>query len=113
MADRAAARQGLTFDLAIGQGGRTRVSEEVQAAILEDPDVDGITLLGNTSVSVGEEAIDVTGYEAVRGEFVVTVLEGARPVADDEVEVLLFAPASTLNTGNVRDARTVDAPGRL
>jgi hypothetical protein len=36
-----------------------------------------------------------------------------RPVADDEVEVLLFEPASTLNTGNVRDARTVDAPGRL
>ena len=36
-----------------------------------------------------------------------------RPVADEEVEVLLFEPASTLNTGNVRDARTVDAPGRL
>ena len=36
-----------------------------------------------------------------------------RPVADEEVEVLLFEPASTLNTGNVRDARTVDAPERL
>ena len=36
-----------------------------------------------------------------------------RPVADDEVEVLLFEPAGTLNTGNVRDARTVDAPERL
>ncbi len=36
-----------------------------------------------------------------------------RPVADGEVEVLLFEPAGTLNTGNVRDARTVDAPERL
>jgi mannose-6-phosphate isomerase-like protein (cupin superfamily) len=36
-----------------------------------------------------------------------------RPVADEEVEVLLFEPASTLNTGNVRDARTVDTPERL
>ena len=29
-----------------------------------------------------------------------------RPSADDEVHVLLFEPASTLNTGNVRDERT-------
>jgi mannose-6-phosphate isomerase-like protein (cupin superfamily) len=36
-----------------------------------------------------------------------------RPVADEEVEVLLFEPAGTLNTGNVRDARTVDVPERL
>jgi len=31
-----------------------------------------------------------------------------RPVADEEVEVLLFEPKSTLNTGNVRTSRTVD-----
>lgn len=30
-----------------------------------------------------------------------------RPVAEAEVHVLLFEPASTLNTGNVQDARTV------
>ena len=36
-----------------------------------------------------------------------------RPVADEEVEVVLFEPAGVLNTGNVRDARTVDAPQRL
>ena len=36
-----------------------------------------------------------------------------RPVADEEVEVLLFEPASTLNTGNVRNERTVEAPERL
>lgn len=31
-----------------------------------------------------------------------------RPRADEEVEVLLFEPASTLNTGNVRNERTVE-----
>lgn len=42
------------------------------------------------------------------GEFVV-VPRGVehRPVADEEAEVLLFEPASTLNTGNVRDEFTV------
>jgi mannose-6-phosphate isomerase-like protein (cupin superfamily) len=42
------------------------------------------------------------------GEFIV-VPRGVehRPVADEEAEVLLFEPASTLNTGNVRDEFTV------
>ena len=31
-----------------------------------------------------------------------------RPVADEEVEVILFEPAGTLNTGDVRDAFTVE-----
>jgi mannose-6-phosphate isomerase-like protein (cupin superfamily) len=36
-----------------------------------------------------------------------------RPVADEEVEVLLFEPASTLNTGDVRSELTVDEPERI
>jgi mannose-6-phosphate isomerase-like protein (cupin superfamily) len=32
-----------------------------------------------------------------------------RPVANDEVHVLLFEPATTLNTGNVRNERTFEA----
>jgi mannose-6-phosphate isomerase-like protein (cupin superfamily) len=36
-----------------------------------------------------------------------------RPVADEEAHVLLFEPASTLNTGNVRNERTVAEPQRL
>ena len=36
-----------------------------------------------------------------------------RPVAEEEVEVLLFEPAGTLNTGNVRSERTVAEPTRL
>ena len=32
-----------------------------------------------------------------------------KPVANDEAHVLLFEPASTLNTGNVRNERTFEA----
>jgi len=31
-----------------------------------------------------------------------------RPVADEEAEIILFEPATTLNTGNVRSDRTRD-----
>ena len=34
-----------------------------------------------------------------------------RPVAEHEAEVLLFEPATTLNTGNVVSDRTVASPG--
>jgi tRNA(Leu) C34 or U34 (ribose-2'-O)-methylase TrmL len=34
-------------------------------------------------------------------------------VADEEVEVMLFEPATTLNTGNVRNERTRDVLERL
>lgn len=48
------------------------------------------------------------------GEFVI-VPRGVehRPVAEEEVQVLLFEPASTLNTGNVRSERTVEALDRI
>jgi mannose-6-phosphate isomerase-like protein (cupin superfamily) len=48
------------------------------------------------------------------GEFII-VPRGVehRPVADEEVHVLLFEPATTLNTGNVRDERTVEKLDRL
>jgi mannose-6-phosphate isomerase-like protein (cupin superfamily) len=36
-----------------------------------------------------------------------------RPMAEQEVHVLLFEPASTLNTGNVQSASTVASPERL
>src|SRR5262245_56832399 len=41
------------------------------------------------------------------GEFII-VPKGVehRPVADEEAQVLLFEPATTLNTGNVRNERT-------
>jgi mannose-6-phosphate isomerase-like protein (cupin superfamily) len=48
------------------------------------------------------------------GEFLI-VPRGVehRPVAEREVHVLLFEPATTINTGNVVTDRTVDAPGRI
>lgn len=36
-----------------------------------------------------------------------------RPVAEDEAWILLFEPAGTLNTGNVRTGRTVESPERI
>jgi len=39
--------------------------------------------------------------------------EEHRPAADEECSVLLFEPASTLNTGDVREARTRDTLERI
>jgi hypothetical protein len=36
-----------------------------------------------------------------------------RPVAEEEVSVMLFEPASTLNTGNVNDEMTVTELDRI
>src|SRR5262245_26325735 len=48
------------------------------------------------------------------GEFLI-VPRGVehRPVAETEVEVLLFEPATTLNTGNLRNEKTKDHLQRL
>lgn len=48
------------------------------------------------------------------GEFLI-VPRGVehKPVADGDVEVVLFEPASTLNTGNVRNERTLEELDRI
>jgi len=48
------------------------------------------------------------------GEFLI-VPRGVehKPVAPEETEVLLFEPASTLNTGNLRNERTVEHLQRI
>lgn len=35
------------------------------------------------------------------------------PVAEEEAHILLFEPASTLNTGSVRDERTIENVDRI
>ena len=52
--------------------------------------------------------------ELTEGEFFV-VPRGVehKPVARQEVHALLFEPATTLNTGNIRNERTIDRPERL
>lgn len=48
------------------------------------------------------------------GEFLI-VPRGVEhlPVAEEEVHLLLFEPAATLNTGNLRNERTVAQPARI
>ena len=49
-----------------------------------------------------------------QGEFVIVPrMVEHRPLADEEVAVMLFEPATTLNTGNVRNERTRDVLERL
>lgn len=69
-------------------------------------------------------------FLVLRGSLVIELRDGSRvvnegefcivprgvehkPVATDEVHVLLVEPASTLNTGNVRNERTVEHLDRL
>ena len=48
------------------------------------------------------------------GEFLIVPRDVEhRPVAEEEAHVLLFEPASTLNTGNLRNERTVGQPERI
>lgn len=55
---------------------------------------------GNVVLEPGEFAVIPAGVEH-------------RPVADAETHILLFEPKSTLNTGNVRNERTVAELERL
>lgn len=52
--------------------------------------------------------------ELTKGQFIV-VPRGMehRPVAESEASVLLFEPASTINTGTAGGERTVANPGRI
>ena len=48
------------------------------------------------------------------GEFIIVPRNTEhRPVAEEEVHVVLFEPATTLNTGDVQSERTVREPGRV
>jgi len=49
-----------------------------------------------------------------KGEFLI-VPRGVehQPVAEEEVHLLLFEPASTLNTGNMRNERTIEHPEHI
>lgn len=52
--------------------------------------------------------------ELAEGEFFI-VPKGIehKPVSEEEVHLMLFEPASTLNTGNVRNGKTLDDPERI
>jgi len=63
-----------------------------------------LVVKGRFRMEYRERSVDVE-----EGEFVI-VPRGIehRPVADQEAHVLLFEPATTLNTGNVRTEKTRD-----
>jgi mannose-6-phosphate isomerase-like protein (cupin superfamily) len=64
---------------------------------------------GRFRMEFRDRSVDVAA-----GEFII-VPRGVehRPVADEEVEVMLFEPSTTLNTGNVRNERTREQLDRL
>jgi mannose-6-phosphate isomerase-like protein (cupin superfamily) len=48
------------------------------------------------------------------GEFIIVPRRVVhKPVTEKEAHLLLFEPSSTLNTGNVKNERTVDSPERI
>jgi mannose-6-phosphate isomerase-like protein (cupin superfamily) len=75
----------------------------------DDEDELFLVVKGRFRMELRDRAIDLAA-----GEFLI-VPRGVehRPVADEEAEVLLFEPASTLNTGNVRNERTVAELARI
>lgn len=68
-----------------------------------------LVLHGHLRMELKDRTVDVKP-----GEFII-IPRGVehRPVAEEEVHVLLFEPASTLNTGNVRGEKTVEHLQRL
>jgi mannose-6-phosphate isomerase-like protein (cupin superfamily) len=68
-----------------------------------------LVVKGRFRMELRDRSIDLE-----EGEFLV-VPRGVehRPVAEEEAHVLLFEPASTLNTGNVRNERTVPRLDRI
>ena len=67
------------------------------------------TLSGDSVTNTHQITILLRNFVAVLGEFLI-IPRGVehKPVAEAEVHVLLFEPQGTLNTGNVRDVKTVD-----
>jgi mannose-6-phosphate isomerase-like protein (cupin superfamily) len=75
----------------------------------DDEDELFLVLRGHLAIHLRDRVVELD-----EGEFFI-VPRGVehKPVADTEAHVLLLEPVSTLNTGNVRNELTVDAPTRL
>lgn len=70
-----------------------------------------LVIEGSFQMQFRDATGNVRQLEVQEGEFVI-VPRGTehRPCAAEECHVLLFEPAGTLNTGNVKDDRTVEKP---
>ena len=73
-----------------------------------------LVVLGSFRMDYRDDRGVEKALEVGQGEFVI-VPRGVlhRPVAEREVHVVLFEPAGTLNTGNVRGAQTVEKLQRI
>jgi mannose-6-phosphate isomerase-like protein (cupin superfamily) len=73
-----------------------------------------LVLRGRFRMDFRDEAGAEQSMEIGENEFVI-MPRGVehRPFAKDEVHVMLFEPATTLNTGNVRSERTIQSPERI
>jgi mannose-6-phosphate isomerase-like protein (cupin superfamily) len=61
-----------------------------------------LVIKGNLRMEFRDKVVEVK-----EGEFIIVPRQVEhKPVAIEEVEILLFEPASTLNTGNVENERT-------
>ena len=68
-----------------------------------DEDEMFLVIKGTMRMEFRDRSVDVK-----EGEFIIVPRKVEhRPVAREEVEILLFEPASTLNTGNVLNDRTI------
>jgi mannose-6-phosphate isomerase-like protein (cupin superfamily) len=75
----------------------------------EDEDEFFLVLRGHLSIHLRDRIIELEPGEF----FIVPRGVAHKPIAAAETHVLLLEPASTVNTGNVRNDRTVDVPERL
>lgn len=75
----------------------------------ENEDEMFLTLKGSFRVEFRDNSVELN-----EGEFII-VPKGVdhRPVADKECSVMLFEPATTLNTGNVRTDKTLENLERI
>lgn len=75
----------------------------------EEEDELFLVLKGRMAIHLRDRIVELE-----EGEFFI-VPRGAehKPVSEEEVHLMLFEPASTLNTGNVRNEKTLDNPERI
>jgi len=68
-----------------------------------------LVIKGVLKMEYEDKIIDLT-----EGEFII-IPRGVkhRPIADEEVHLLLFEPASTVNTGDVKNELTLESPERI
>ncbi len=62
-----------------------------------------MVIKGKLKIEIDDDTVELNEGEI----FIVPRGVEHRPVADEEVQILLFEPASTLNTGNIRNEKTV------